>query len=121
MVGNQSFASDSENSELWVWDNNSPKHTFSVRIHKEIGRYIGSYCAVGMSGRRIDCSPKSTKKFTFSKGRPEFTFVTNYSGAKGRAKLTEDNGMWVWKIIEQPNGEHYAPNHAYLSKQVGKK
>jgi hypothetical protein len=111
----QSYADDF--SGLWVWDENNGKHTFSIRTEKEGERLVGSYCAVGMSGSRIDCSPNSSKKFPINFNGSDFEFTTNYSGKVGVAKITLIKEKLHWVIVKQPNGEHYAPKKAILSKQ----
>ncbi len=78
--------------------------------------YSATYCAVAMSGSRIDCSPNQENVFKFVLNEP-FTFKTHYSGNLGTAKISLSNGKLIWEIIKKPNGEHYAPANAMLSKQ----
>ena len=102
-------------SELWVWKNNSNKHTFSINLSESNTGFVGTYCAIGMSGRRTDCSYKSNKnEFYFSLENNEFEFRTNYSNTTGIAKITIEGNHLKWRIIKKPKGEHYAPQEATL-------
>ena len=78
--------------------------------------YLATYCAVARSGLKIDCSPNQENSFKFLLNEP-FTFKTHYSGKPGTAKISLQNGKLIWQIIKEPNGEHYAPANAILSKQ----
>lgn len=101
---------------LWLWENNSNKHTFSVNITKSDNTYMGTYCAVGMSGNRTDCSPKHAKSFPVVADGSVFTFTTNYSKTVGKAKIQLLGKSLFWEIVSQPSGEHYAPISAELNK-----
>ncbi|GAA0355850.1 hypothetical protein GCM10009092_20140 [Bowmanella denitrificans] len=110
-----SFASEDLNG-LWIWDNNSDKHTFSITLEQTEDGYRASYCAIGLSGRRIDCATKYKTYFTTQLLGEDITFKTHYSNASGKAKLKIMNGKLKWDITEPPRGEHYAPGQAVLVK-----
>ncbi len=100
----------------WVWDNNSDKQTFSLKIEPtDNGFYLAEYCAVGSSGARIDCSRKGRNSFKFRLNTP-FTFKTNYSGGNGEATISTQDGKLVWRVTNLPKREHYAPITAILSR-----
>lgn len=104
-------------SGRWAWDGNSDRRIFSLILKRsESNTYNATYCAVGSSGARIDCSPNFPKTFNFILGQ-EFEFKTNYSSKLGSAKITATNNKLIWQITNSPNGEHYAPNKASLTKQ----
>ena len=105
-------------SGKWVWVKNNKQHTFTINLEKSNENYFGSYCAVAMSGNRIDCSPeKYANKFTYNPTKPEFEYIPNYSRAKGIAKLTVVENKLLWEIIKQPESMHFAPKNAYLTKR----
>jgi len=119
LTSNSIFAEGSVKGDLWIWEENSKAHTFSIRLLKVDNGYSGTYCAVGASGNRMDCSPqKYAKWFNFTEDNPSFTFITNRDRKKGKAKLTKQNNKWVWELIEPPKGEHYAPKKAVLKKYI---
>ncbi|MFC3680779.1 hypothetical protein [Bacterioplanoides pacificum] len=102
---------------LWVWEKNSDSHTFSIRIENGDNGLTGYYCAVGASGRRIDCSPKKhAHTFPIDLDGSEFEFTTSYSSKTGTAALTMVGDKLYWVIKSQPKGEHYAPKSATLFK-----
>nr|WP_320116089.1 hypothetical protein [uncultured Desulfuromonas sp.] len=101
---------------LWVWDKNNSSRTFSIRIDSGKNELLGSYCAVALSGHRIDCSSRNNKKFSVWLDGREFEFWTNYSGKPGIATLEKVGHKIHWIIVKQPDGEHYAPTEAWLSK-----
>lgn len=109
------FEAQSETmSEHWVWLENSKDNTFSIKLKKAEQGYTGTYCAVGMAGSRIDCSPKHAIEFSTTLDGKAFSFTTNYSRAEGTAKLTLQGDTLVWQIVSSPRGEHYAPRSATL-------
>jgi len=106
---------------LWIWDKNSKKHSFSITIKKSGNSYIGTYCAIGMSGNRIDCSTKYPKSFPFTTDESIFTFTTNYSNTKGIGRIQLVDNNLLWEVLSQPSGEHYAPKIAKLNKYIDDK
>lgn len=110
-----SFAEDL--SGLWLWEENSNNQTFSIKLTKNKQGYSGTYCAIGMSGSKIDCSPKNEISFKVEKLNKPFKYKANYSDTGGVAKLIAMNNGIVWEMIEEPKGEHYAPKTAKLIKQ----
>jgi hypothetical protein len=103
----------------WVWDKNSKQATFSIKIvHKINNEYIGSYCAVAMGGSRIDCDPIDVQSsFEFiDRGNNvvEFDFISNYSNAKGRARLKYENNQLYWEITKEPKDLFFCPQKATL-------
>ena len=108
---------EAEIAGSWEWVGNSKEHTFSVSLEKSERGYIGQYCAVGMSGSRIDCSRKNKNTFVVSKIGEQFSFFTNYSKAKGTAKLTKLGEELIWELLSSPSKEHYAPKKAVLKKR----
>jgi hypothetical protein len=115
-----SFHSYSQDlSGKWVWDKNNKQHTFSINLEKNNESYFGTYCAVAMSGNRIDCSPeKYANKFIYKPDNPEFEYTPNYSRGKGIAKLSFVDNKLLWEIVQGPNSMHFAPKKAYLTKQL---
>lgn len=113
---NFSFA----DSPIGVWESpeNSDSQTFSISIKQKDNQFVGSYCAVAMSGNRIDCDPENT--FEFSNAGSEFIFKSNYSDKSGKAIITLSDYSLVWKVTEPPKGEYYAPLNANLNKATSK-
>lgn len=104
------FAQDM--SGHWVWTENSGAHQFSLMLSEHTNdTYKATYCAVGSSGARIDCSRNNANEFVFVFGHP-FSFRSHYSGANGEAVIEQREEGLVWEITIQPRGEHYAPKFA---------
>ena len=100
----------------WVWVDNSDNQTFSVKIEtSDTGSYTANYCAVGSSGARIDCSINGKNNFKFSLAKP-FAFKTNYSSVAGEAVIGLKGSNLIWQVTKQPQGEHYAPKVARLTR-----
>ncbi|WP_419812801.1 hypothetical protein [Bacterioplanoides sp.] len=105
-----------EQKALWVWQGNTSEHTFSITLSKSENGYSGTYCAIGMAGRRTDCSANSAETFSTALSGEIFEFKTNYSRALGTASITLIGEELHWEIIKAPNGEHYAPKEALLKR-----
>lgn len=116
LVSVSSMCRGEDLSGQWSWANNNDQHTFSIKLSKSGEGYRGTYCAVGMSGGRIDCSPEYASEFKTKVEGEEFKFVTNYSGKNGIARLSIDGTKLLWEIVREPSGEHYAPSKAFLYK-----
>ena len=105
-----------EQKVLWVSQGNNSEHTFSITLSKNENGYIGTYCAIGMAGRRTDCSPNSAVPFSTTLSGETFEFQTNYSRVLGAASITLIGEELYWEMIKSPNGEHYAPKEAVLKR-----
>lgn len=104
----------------WVWEKNSKEAKFSVIITKEDNSYIGSYCAVTLSGAKIDCDVYGdfpSFKIENVQGN-EFVvdFKTYFSEATGKVKIRIEGDTMYWEVIEEPKGEYYCPNVAILKR-----
>ena len=110
------FSHAGEDDSLWVWQSNNDERTFSIILTKSADGYNGTYCAVAMSGRRVDCSPKSATPFITRINGEVFKFKTNYSSVFGEASLTLTGEELHWEILVPPRGEHYAPKRAVLKR-----
>mgnify|MGYP000644190986 FL=1 len=116
-----SLAQSDDLAGRWTWDENSESSSFTVHIDRIESKYVGWYCAVGIYGARVDCSPNKKKSFEFpftGINIHEFKFVTNYSGSVGEVQLTLLNNKLYWNIVGEPYGEHYAQAQAVLSKTL---
>ena len=108
----------------WVWEENSKEATFSVTIMKEGNAYIGRYCAVALSGNRIDCNdegfPESNYPSFIIKNLPgnEFTvnFKTYYSESTGKVKIRIEGEKMYWEVVEKPKGQYFCPDVAVLKR-----
>nr|WP_320050804.1 hypothetical protein [uncultured Desulfuromonas sp.] len=46
----------------WDWDKDNSLSVFSIRLVSHENGLLASYCAVALSGRRIDCAPTDDAK-----------------------------------------------------------
>ena len=105
----------------WVWEKNSKQATFDVTIYKgEDNSYIGNYCAVALSGNKIDCKgygdPPSFKIENIQGNEFVADFMTYFRGATGKVKIRIKGNTMYWEVIEKPKGEHYCPDVAVLKR-----
>jgi len=108
----------------WVWGKNSKEATFSVTIQKEGNSYVGRYCAVALSGAKIDCNVEDIPVLNFPSFKIENVqgnefvadFKTYFSEATGKVKIRIKGNIMYWEIIEEPKGEYYCPNVAILKR-----
>lgn len=109
-----SLASDL--SGLWNWTSNNAKSTFALTLKKiDQEKYTVSYCAVALSGDKIDCASDKENTSSMSLGTP-FSYQSNFSGKTGTAIINFSDEKLHWLITKQPNGEHYAPKQATLTR-----
>ncbi|MCJ7546483.1 MAG: hypothetical protein MUP30_06610 [Deltaproteobacteria bacterium] len=105
----------------WVWVEDSEEANFSVTIKKEGNAYIGSYCAVALSGNRIDCDDNDPPAFVI-KDLPgnEFTvnFKTYYGQGTGKVKIRIEGEKMYWEVVEKPKGQYFCPNVAVLKRGI---
>jgi hypothetical protein len=103
----------------WHWEKNDEEGTFSVTIQKEGNTYIGKYCAVALSGNRIDCDYNDPPAFVL-KDLPgnEFTvnFKTYYGQGTGKVKIRIEGEKMYWEVVEKPEGQYFCPNVAVLKR-----
>jgi hypothetical protein len=110
----------------WVWVEDSEEATFSIFITKEGNAYIGRYCAVALSGNRIDCNDEEIPESNYSsfiiKSLPgnEFTvnFKTYYSESTGKVKIRIEGEKMYWKVVEKPKGQYFCPDVAVLKRDI---
>jgi hypothetical protein len=104
----------------WVWEKNSKEAKFSVFILKDNNSYIGNYCAVALSGAKIDCNVYDDfPSFKIEKAQGnEFivVFKTYFSEVTGKVKIRIEGNKMYWQVVEQPKGEYYCPDVAVLKR-----
>lgn len=105
------------------WHSEMPTWSFDLNLTQLNNKLTGSHCAVLNKGDKIDCVFEDTdislSGFVGNSSSVIVTFKSQVSNKTGSASISKINDTTIaWKIIRQPDGVFYIPEHAQLNRNT---